>query len=184
MICTRTGRSKRSGLLWVSTYTHADRHTHALPHAPRGGTRTSACLGSPSAQRSPSSSSNKGDHGTGNNRRCVFCFTAHPSPRAVRSVLASRGLDFGRSSRSDGGKKWLAEAAIRRCRWRLSRRTAVAGGFCERANRRGMVGDGYVSAGHPLFVAAADRLRHAERALSYRAQPPSIDAAPTPPRLC
>jgi hypothetical protein len=25
---------------------------------------------------------------------------------------------------------------------------------------------------------------HAERALSYRAQPPSIDAAPTPPRLC
>ena len=45
----------------------------------------------------------------------------------------------------------------------------MAGGFCERANRRGMVGDGYVSAGHPLFAAGADRLRHAERALSYRA---------------
>ena len=49
----------------------------------------------------------------------------------------------------------------------------MAGGFCKRANRHEMFGDGYVSAGHPLFVAAADRLRHAERALSYRAQPPS-----------
>ena len=60
----------------------------------------------------------------------------------------------------------------------------MAGGFCERANRRGMVGDGYVSAAHPLFVAAADRLRHAERALSHHAQPPSTDATSTPPRLC
>ena len=49
----------------------------------------------------------------------------------------------------------------------------MAGGFCKRANRHRMFGDEYVSAGHPLFVAAADRLRHAERALSYRAQPPS-----------
>ena len=34
----------------------------------------------------------------------------------------------------------------------------MEGGFCERANRRGMFGDEHVSAGHPLFVAAADRL--------------------------
>ena len=48
----------------------------------------------------------------------------------------------------------------------------MAGGFCKRANRHGMFGDGYVSAGHPLFVAAAGRLRHAERALSgSRARP-------------
>ena len=60
----------------------------------------------------------------------------------------------------------------------------MAGGFCERANRRGMFGDEYVSAAHPLFVAAADRLRHAERALSHHAQPPSTDATSTPPRLC
>ena len=37
----------------------------------------------------------------------------------------------------------------------------MAGAFCKRANRRGKLGDGYVSAVHPLFVAAADRLRHA-----------------------
>eukprot|EP01044_Picomonas_judraskeda_P024686 COSAG03_NODE_6895_length_989_cov_32.637079_1_plen_56_part_10 len=56
----------------------------------------------------------------------------------------------------------------------------MAGGFCKRANRRGMFGDEYVSAAHPLFVAAADRLRHAERALSHHAQPPSTDATSTP----
>ena len=57
----------------------------------------------------------------------------------------------------------------------------MARAFCKRANRRGMFGDEYVSAGHPLFVAAADRLRHAERALSHHAQPPSTDATSTPP---
>ena len=57
----------------------------------------------------------------------------------------------------------------------------MAGGFSKRANRHGMFGDGYVSAGHPLFIAAADRLRRAERALSYHAQPPSTDATSTPP---
>ena len=108
-----------------------------------------------------------------------------PAARAITPVSTQyTRLDLGRSSRSAGGKKWLAEAAIRRCRWRLPRRTAVAGGFCKRANRRGMFGDEYVSAAHPLFVAAADRLRHAERALSHHAQPPSTDATSTPPRLC
>eukprot|EP01044_Picomonas_judraskeda_P001322 COSAG03_NODE_78_length_14126_cov_12.984886_3_plen_185_part_00 len=122
---------------------------------------------------------------------CIACvFFLNQNPLRIATVAITpvstqyTRLDFGRSSRSDGGKKWLAEAAIRRCHWRLPRRTAVAGGFCKRANRRGMVVDGYVSAAHPLFVAAADRLRHAERALSHHAQPPSTDATSTPPRLC